>query len=162
MENKPKKIITPLVAIKKAEAYCAYQERCQQEVRDKLYTLDQDPENVDGIIVQLIESGFLNEERFAMAYVRGKFKQKQWGRVKIKQGLKFKKISDYLIKKALSSIDSEEYYQTLKTIAEKKHSEIKETNEYKRKYKLIGILVSKGFESDIVSECIDELLLHEK
>ena len=158
MEERKKnnKIITPLLAIKKAEVYCAYQERCQQEVRDKLYTFGIDSETVEGIIAHLIESNFLNEERFALAYVRGKFKQKQWGRIKIKQGLKFKKISDYLIKKALASIDSDDYYATLKNLADKKYKDIKESNILKKRYKLIAVLISKGFESDLVRDCTDE------
>lgn len=158
MENpKFKKIITPLFAIQKAEAFCAYQERCQQEVRDKLYALDQDPETVEGIIAQLIENKFLNEERFAMAYVRGKFKQKQWGRIKIKQGLKFKKISDYLIKKALSTIDSDEYVEVIKNVINRKSSDIKENDPYKKRYKIVSHLISRGFEMDIVNDCLDDI-----
>ena len=100
-QQKTTKITDEKVALAKAEHYCAYQDRAQQEVRDKLYEWGMVPASVENIIVKLIEGNFLNEERFAKAYARGKFNQKGWGRIKIKQGLKFKKVPDVLIKKAL-------------------------------------------------------------
>src|SRR5476651_1731742 len=110
---KTKKITDEKAARAKAEHYCAYQERSQQEVRDKLYEWGLYPNAVENVIVQLIDGNFLNEERFANAYTRGKFNQKGWGKIKIKQGLKFKKVSDVLIKKALNSINGDDYLQTL-------------------------------------------------
>src|ERR1700712_929985 len=106
-QQKPAKITDEKMALAKAEHYCAYQERSQQEVRDKLYEWGLYPDAVENVIVHLIEGNFLNEERFANAYTRGKFNQKGWGRIKIKQGLKFKKVSDVLIKKALLTINGE-------------------------------------------------------
>src|ERR1700753_2259928 len=102
---KTKKITDEKIALRKAEHYCAYQERSQQEVRDKLYEWGLHQNAVENLIVQLIAGNFLNEERFANAYARGKFNQKGWGKIKIKQGLKFKKVPDVLIKKALQTID---------------------------------------------------------
>src|ERR1700740_2175906 len=99
-----KKITDKKVAMAKAEHYCAYQERSQQEVRDKLYEWGLWPEAVEHIISQLICDNFLNEERFAKAYALGKFRQKGWGKIKIKQGLKLKKVPEVLIKKALLTI----------------------------------------------------------
>ena len=90
-DPKPKKITDEKVALSKAEHFCAYQERAQQEVRDKLYEWGLWPDAVENIIVKLIGDNFLNEERFAKAYTQGKFKQKGWGKLKIKQGLKLKK-----------------------------------------------------------------------
>jgi regulatory protein len=99
VEPKSKKIIDEQAAYAKAEHYCAYQERSQQEVRDKLYEWDLKPAEVENIIIRLIENNYVNEERFAKAYVRGKFNQKGWGRIKIKQGLKQKRVPDGLIKR---------------------------------------------------------------
>ena len=140
----------PKVALAKAEHYCAYQERSQQEVRDKLYEWGLWPEAVENSISELISTGFLNEERFAKAYALGKFRQKAWGKIKIKQGLKLKKVPDVLIKKALLLIDDDAYINTLNTILTKKAPSIKEKEDYKRRYKLQQYAMSRGFESDII------------
>src|SRR5262245_55126185 len=111
-----KKEISPEKAKSKAEAYCAYQERSQQEVRDKLYSWGLHRNDVENIISFLISDGFLKEERFAIAFAGGKFRIKKWGRNKIKMALKEKKVSDPLIRKALSEIDQREYMQMLKQV----------------------------------------------
>src|SRR5688500_741234 len=100
-------------ALIKARNYCAYQERCQQEVRDKLYEWGLWPEAVENIIVELITDNFLNEERFATTFAGGKFRIKKWGRVKIKLELKKRKISEYCIKQAMKEIDEKDYLKTL-------------------------------------------------
>src|SRR5579872_6681533 len=109
VQSLTKKVTDEKTALAKAEHYCAYQERSQQEVREKLYEWGLHPAGVENVIMHLVEGGFLNEERFANAYTIGKFRQKGWGRIKIKQGLKFKKVSEPLIKKALNSIDGDDY-----------------------------------------------------
>lgn len=157
-QPKKSKIIDEKEALSKAERYCAYQERSQQEVRDKLYELGQYPSAVESIISRLIESNFLNEERFAKAYAIGKFRQKGWGKIKIKQGLKFKRVSEPLIKKALASIDSDEYWQTLNKIIQKKEAHIKEKDPFKRRYKLHQYALSRGFENDLIQEALTELI----
>jgi regulatory protein len=138
----------------KAESYCAYQERSQQEVRSKLYDWGLWPNEVEEVISELIENNFLNEERFARAYVSGKFNIKHWGKIKIKQGLKLKKITDKMIAIALNTIDYDEYLQTILNTAEKKLPLIKEKDVYKRKYKLTTYLMSKGFENDLILEVL--------
>jgi len=154
-DEKPKKKITdPTAALAKAEHYCAYQERSQQEVRDKLYDWGLWPDAVENIISKLIESNFLNEERFANAYVRGKFGQNGWGKIKIKQGLKLKKVSDALIKKALIKINMDDYLATLQKILEKKAPSVKEKDEFKRHYKLKQYALSRGFENDLISDVL--------
>jgi len=104
----------------KAESYCAYQERAQQEVRDKLYDWGLHHDEVEEVITELITTNFLNEERFANAYVSGKFNIKRWGKIKIKQGLKLKRIPDKMIIKALNTIDYDEYLRVILATAEKK------------------------------------------
>lgn len=100
--------------------YCKYQERCHSEVRNKLYELGLYKEDVEWHISNLISEGALNEERFAIAFACGKFRMKQWGKEKIRQQLKLRKISEYCIKKALAEIDGYEYEATLKKLVEKK------------------------------------------
>lgn len=151
---KTRKITDPAMALAKAEAYCAYQERAQQEVRDKLYEWGLWPDAVEQIISQLIGSNFLNEERFANAYASGKFNQKGWGRAKIKQGLKFKKVSDILIRKALNKIDGDDYMDTLEKLLQKKAATINEKDEYKRHYKLKQYAMGRGYESDLIADVL--------
>lgn len=156
-EEKKKKKFTPAQAILKGEAYCAYQERCQQEVRDKLYEWGLFPDEVEGIIAKLISDNFLNEERFAKAYAGGKFRIKKWGRIKIKLELKKRKISDYCIKQAMKEINEDAYYETLKQLIEKKSKDIKGGKEHIRDLKIANYIASRGFENDLIWEAIKEL-----
>lgn len=156
-EEKKKKKFTPAQAILKAEAYCAYQERCQQEVRDKLYEWGLFPDAVESIIAKLISDNFLNEERFAKAYAGGKFRIKKWGRIKIKLELKKRKISDYCIKQAMKEINEDTYLETLKQLIEKKSKEIKGGKEQIRDLKIANYIVSRGFENDLTWTVIKEL-----
>jgi regulatory protein len=153
-----KKIIDEHAARTKAEHYCSYQERSQQEVRDKLYEWGQHTKVVENIISGLIGDNFLNEERFAKAYATGKFRQKGWGKVKIKQGLKFKQVPDVLIKKALQSITDDEYVLMLQKVLTKKGAVISEKNLYKRNYKLQQYALGRGYESDLVAEVLKQLV----
>jgi len=155
--QKTNKIIDEKAAIAKAEHYCAYQERSQQEVRDKLYEWGLHAKVVENIIAGLIGDNFLNEERFAKAYTQGKFKQKGWGKIKIKQGLKFKRIPDVLIKKALLTIAYDDYLQMLQKVLAKKAGVLSEKNPYKRKYKLQQYAFSRGYESDLTDNILNEL-----
>jgi len=145
-------------ATKVLENYCAYQERCHKEVEQKLYELNMIPEVKEHIILHLLQHNFLNEERYAKSFTRGKFSIKKWGRVKIINQLKFKGISDYNIKSGLAEIDSNEYLTTLQTIAEKKLPLIKEANPYKKSSKLASFLISKGFESELVFKTVKTLI----
>jgi len=137
-------------ALRKLQKYCAYQDRCHQEVRSKLLDLKIYGEDLENIIVELIEDKFLDEERFARSYARGKFRMKNWGRVRIRQELKKRKISAYCIKKAMQEIEEEDYIKTMQKLLEKKHKEYKEKNLFKRKGKLAKYLIGKGYESSLV------------
>jgi regulatory protein len=151
---KTKKITDEKAAMAKAEHYCAYQERSQQEVRDKLYEWGLWTDAVELIISQLIGGNFLNEERFAKAYAKGKFSQKAWGKIKIKQGLKFKRVPDVLIKKALDTINPDDYLQALDRIISKKAALTTEKDPYKRRYKLHQYALSRGYETDLVADVL--------
>lgn len=152
-EKKPQ-ILDKKTALLKAESWCAYQERAQQEVRDKLYEYGLHQNDVEELLTELIVTNFLNEERFAMAYVSGKVNIKKWGRIKIKQGLKFKRVPDKLIQKALNSIDGEKYLANLLATAEKKIKVLNEKDPIKKKFKLITYLQTKGFEKDLIFDVL--------
>ena len=141
-------------ALLKAESWCAYQERSQQEVRNKLYEWNLFSNEVEEVISELITTNFLNEERFAHAYTSGKFNIKKWGKLKIKQGLKLKKVPDKLIQKALNGIEMDNYLAVLLATAVKKVATITEKDGLKKKYKLISYLQSKGFENDLIFDVL--------
>jgi regulatory protein len=151
---KTNKITDEKIALAKAEHYCAYQERSQQEVRDKLYEWGLWKAAVENIISLLIGGNFLNEERFAKAYTQGKFKQKGWGKIKIKQGLKLKKVPDVLIKKALQTISGDDYLKMLERVLAKKERTVTEKDSYKRRYKLQQYAFSRGYEGDLVLDVL--------
>ena len=137
-------------ALEKMKKYCAYQERCQSEVRQKLYDFELHNNDIENILCSLIEQNFINEERFAKNFVRGKFRQKKWGKIKIKQHLKQKQISDYCIKTGLEEIDTEDYLTTLDLIISKKGKLISEENNFIKKQKIAKYAINKGFENDLV------------
>lgn len=145
-------------ARKKLESYCAYQERCHKEVKAKLKDMRMIPEAIDKIMVHLIEHNFLNEERFAKAYVRGKFRIKKWGKNKLERELKFRDISKYSIESALKEIDLDDYYKTLDELTKKRIEEVKEKNPYKKKKKVADYLFYRGWESQLVYEKLNEYL----
>ena len=138
----------------KAESYCAYQERSQFEIRNKLYEWGLHQRDVEEIISELIELNFLNEERFALAYSLGKFRIKGWGKIKIRQGLKLKRIPDKLIIKSLKSIEYDDYLMMLKKILQKKSNTISEKDPFKKRYLLTRFASSKGYESDLITDLL--------
>lgn len=146
-EEKKKKNYTPHAALIKGRAYCAYQERCQQEVRTKLYDWGLYPKEVESIIATLIEENFLNEERFAKLYAGGKFRIKKWGKIKIKIELKKRKISEYCIRQAMKEINDKDYFSTLRKIIASKLKNKKSKIEI---HKAVRFALAKGFEASLV------------
>jgi regulatory protein len=147
-------MIDPKIILK-LERFCAYQERSQRQVEEKGRKLGLSQTQINLAMVELIQSNFLNEERFAMSFARGKFSIKKWGRIKIKQELKQKRVSEYCLKKALEQIDETEYIETLKKIMESKRKLIKEPNKIKLQYKLMNYALSKGYEKDLVFDVLN-------
>jgi len=143
---------SPEVILKKARSYCAYQERSQQEVRDKLYAWGLHRQQVEQTIATLITENFINEERFAIAFAGGKFRIKQWGRVKIKLALQQKKISPYCINKALAEINNQDYQRTIRKLIGMQEKKITEKNPLKKNYRMAQYLISRGFEPELVWE----------
>lgn len=138
-------------------SYCTYQDRCHQEVEQKMRDFLLIPEAKDEILLYLIQENFLNEERFARSYTRGKFYIKKWGKNKIKQHLKQKNISEKLIQIAFTEIDEEDYKVTAKKNAYRYYEKQKELNFYHKKNKTIKYMISKGFEYDVVLEILEEI-----
>ena len=139
----------------KAGNYCAYQERTQQEVRDKLYNLGLFRDEVEEVLTQLITENFVNEERFAKTYARGKFHLKRWGKLKIMFELKRRKISPYCVKKAMLEIPEEEYEKVLDQLIEQKARDYS-GNDYTTKNKIARYLINKGYESDLVWKALND------
>lgn len=151
-----KKHLTKEQALQKLKHYCAYQERCHSEVKEKLYNLGVWKKEHDEITATLIEEGYLNEERFAIAFAGGRFRIKQWGRVKIKYELKQKQVSEYSIKKALKQIDEEEYLNVLNKLAKEKYASLKNEQYLVRKKKTIDYLMGKGFEMELIKAAVEK------
>jgi regulatory protein len=145
-----KKQLTKEQALQKLKQYCGYQERSHYEVKQKLYDLGVWKKDHDEITSALIEEGYLNEERFAIAFAGGKWRIKQWGRVKIKYELKQKQVSDYCIKKAMKQIDEEEYMSVLKKLAKERYADLKGEQYLIRRKKTMDYLVQKGYEHELV------------
>jgi regulatory protein len=139
-------------ALDKMQKYCAMQERCQSEIRSKLIEIKIYGEDLESIIAELITDNFLSEERYAKAFVRGKFRMNQWGKTKIKQALQLKKISPYCIKKGMEEITDEAYIETLKELLEKKKNILRETDSFQRNQKLLQYAIGKGFESELIQK----------
>jgi regulatory protein len=137
-------------ALLKAQKHCAYQERSQQEIRNKLFEWGLHSAEVEDVIVELISANFINEERFAVQLANGKFRIKHWGKIKITQALKWHKISPYCIKKALQQIPEDDYLKSLKQIIEKKNTAAKGKLTPLKARKLAHFAQSKGYESDII------------
>ena len=150
-----KKHLTKEQAFQKLKHYCAYQERCHSEVKEKLYNLGIWKKEHDEIIATLIEENYLNEERFAIAYAGGRFRIKKWGRTKIKYELKQKQVSDYCIKKALKKIDEEDYLKVLGKLAKEKYASLKNDQHLIRKKKTIDYLQQKGYEYELIIRSIE-------
>jgi regulatory protein len=145
-------------ATKKLEYYCSYQDRCHKEVTKKLKDMRMIPQSIDHIINHLIQEDYLNEERFAKSFARGKFNIKNWGRVRITNELKQRDISSYNIKIALKEINDTQYLTKLTVLAKKKAAQLNESNKNLKKKKLANYLLYRGWESHLVYDQIRLLI----
>ena len=144
-------------AIQKIEFFCSYQERCHEEVTAKLRTMKMDSEEINQIMVHLIASNFLSEERFACSFARGKHRIKHWGKIRIINELKYKNIAQTLINIALKEIIPEEYLDTFHTLAERHWESIRESSVLKKRKKFCDYLLRRGYESNLVYDKVKEL-----
>lgn len=142
--------------LRKAASFCAYQERTQREVRQRLKEWNIVGDEAEEIIVRLIEENFINEERFAKIFAGSKFRVKQWGKIRIEQELKLRGLSAYTIKKGLAEIEMADYRMVLKKLLDKKSQALKADVPYVRKQKLARYAIGKGFEAELVWEMMGE------
>ena len=153
-----RKQLTRQKALERARSFCRYQQRSLSEVKEKLYSFSLPNKDIEGLMTQLIAEKYLNEEDFATAFARGKFRMKQWGKVKIKYELRLKKVSDFWISKALREIDQEEYQQILQKLAARKLTSLKNIeNIFIKKRKLQDYLIQKGFENELVKNIVSAI-----
>ena len=153
-----RKTHTPSQAKPKIEKFCAYQERSHQQVKRKLQGYGLNGTDADILLVELMHANFLNEERYAMAYARGKFKIKGWGKAKIKQGLKREGVGEKLIQQALASLGMDDYLDTLNTLATKKWPLIKGASHIEKVFKLKRYLVGKGYDFEAIDKAIVQVV----
>ena len=145
-------------ALQKIKHFCSYQERSHLEVKEKLYSFGLYKEETESLLSQLIEENYLNEERFAIAFAGGKFRIRQWGRIKIQYELKQRQVSTYCIRAGLASIDMDEYDKTMQKLFEEKKSMLRsEKNIHTKKQKIRAYLQQKGFESELISNLLKNL-----
>lgn len=146
-------------ALIKAANFCAYQERTQDEVRERLKGWGIYGDDAEEIIARLIEENFINEERFSKIYAGSKFRVKQWGRLKIKYELKMRGLSEYNIRKGLAEIEDDDYEETIKELVEKKAHELRhEKQKLVVKQKIARFVIGKGYESDLVWKAISQVI----
>lgn len=154
---KKKYPLSKQAALQKLERYCAYQDRCHQEVRQRLLDLGVYGDDLEEIIADLITENFLNEERFARSYARGKFRIKYWGKHRIRMELKKRNISDYCIRKAFEEIEEEGYIPQLRKLFDNKKKQVKEKNPFLFRRKLAQYALRRGFEPALVWKIVKEI-----
>jgi regulatory protein len=154
-----RKQLTREQAYQKLKHYCAYQDRCHSELKDKAYSLGLRKTDVEELTARLIEENALSEERFAIKFAGGKFRMKQWGREKIKSELRKKRVNDYLIKKAMKEIADDDYMETIFMLAKKKWNSIKGegVNQFVKMAKTRDYLLQKGYEAAVIAVVIKKL-----
>ena len=157
MPNKPSQPLTSDQVLDKMAKYCAYQERCVKEVRDKLKTYDIPQQERDKILEYLLDNRFVNDERFAKSFVRGKVNQSGWGVNKIRFHLIQKGIAKDIIDEALGQNDEEAYRQRLVDILKTKSRTVKAASDFEKKRKLAAYAMQKGFEGNLVWEVLKDL-----
>ena len=146
----------------KLEKYCAYQERSHKEVVEKLKKINMASIDIDQIVGSLIQRNYLNENRFAKSFTRGKFKLKSWGKKRIKFELKHHNVSEYNIKDALDQIDDDEYIKVLNSLGEKIWKSSKGKDFYKRKARFISSLEYRGWERNLIFNQLDKIQTKKK
>ncbi|WP_317164058.1 regulatory protein RecX [Sediminibacterium roseum] len=149
-----KKNLTPLLAYPKIKHYCGYSERCHYEVREKLFGMGLVKKDVEILLSRLIEEDYLNEERFAVLFAGGHFRQKKWGRTKIIHALRQKRVSEPNIKRAMKEIAEEDYLATLRKLADTKWKSLKGEQYITREAKTMAFLMQRGFESPAIRQVL--------
>jgi len=156
----PLKKISISEAIIKARTFCNYRDRCHKELRDKLYEMGLWKKEVDQVLMQMMDENLLNEERFARSFARGYFRNKRWGKAKIKYELQQRQIHSRLIQTALTEIEEDEYAQTIEHLIEKKFNLLSLDNPLTKKQKVANYLLQKGFQYSEFKAQLDKAVYH--
>ena len=154
-ERKKRTKLSKEDALNLMQKHCAYQDRCQSEIRTRLIEHSVYGDDLEEIIAELISDDFINEERFVQAYVRGKFRIKKWGKMKILKELKYRRISAYSINKGMKEIDYDEYLDTLKLLLQKKNPTLRVKDKWDRRKKLTSYATQKGYEYEVIKEVLN-------
>lgn len=154
-----RKQLTKEQAYQKLKHYCAYQDRCQSELKDKAYSLGLRKTDVEELTAKLIEENALSEERFAIKFAGGKFRMKQWGKAKIISELRKKRVNEFLIKKAMKEITDDDYIKTVFMLAKKKWNSVKGAgiNQFVKMAKTRDYLLQKGYEAAVIGVVLKKL-----
>ena len=150
-----KKETTEQEAYLQLAALCAQAEHCQQEMRDKMKRWEMAPEVQERVIARLIKERYIDDERYARAFVKDKIRYNKWGRRKVQQGLRMKRIDDDIQQRVLDEVDDEEYLAVLKPLLKQKAKSIKAENDYELTQKLVRFALGRGFTYDIIRQCLD-------
>ena len=150
-----KKETTEQEAYLQLAALCAQAEHCQQEMRDKMKRWEMAPEVQERVITRLIKERYIDDERYARAFVKDKIRYNKWGRRKVQQGLWMKHIDDDIQQRVLSEVDDAEYLAVLKPLLKQKTKSIKAENNYELTRKLVRFALGRGFTYDIIRQCLD-------
>jgi regulatory protein len=150
-----KKETTEQEAYLQLAALCAQAEHCQQEMRDKMKRWEMAPEIQERVIVRLIKERYIDEERYARAFVKDKIRYNKWGRRKVQQGLWMKRIDDDIQQRVLNEVDDEEYLKVLKPLLAQKRKTTRAQNDYELTQKLVRFALGRGFTYDIIRQCLD-------
>ena len=150
-----KKEITEQEAYLQLAVLCAQAEHCQQEMRDKMKRWEMAPEIQERVLARLVNERYIDDERYARAFVKDKIRYNKWGRRKVQQGLWTKHIDDDIQQRVLDEIDDEEYLNVLKPLLTQKRKTTKAQNDYELNQKLIRFALGRGFTYDIIRQCLD-------
>ena len=150
-----KKEMTEQEAYLQLAALCAQAEHCQQEMRDKMRRWEMVPEVQERVIARLVKERYIDDERYARAFVKDKIRYNKWGRRKVQQGLWTKRIDDDIQQRVLDEIDDEEYLAVLKPLLAQKRKSIKAQSDYELNQKLVRFALGRGFTFDIIRQCLD-------
>ena len=150
-----KKETTEQEAYLQLAALCAQAEHCQQEMRDKMKRWEMAPEAQERVIARLVKERYIDDERYARAFVKDKVRYNKWGRRKVQQGLWMKRIDDDILQRVLDEVDDEEYLAVLKPLLKQKAKSIKAESDYELNQKLVRFAFGRGFTYDIIRQCLD-------
>lgn len=150
-----KKDMTEQEAYLQLAALCAQAEHCQQEMRDKMRRWELDEMVQNRIIARLVKERYIDDERYARAFVKDKIRYNKWGRRKVQQALWQKRIDSEIQQRVLDEIDEKEYLDVLRPLLKQKRKSIRAASDYELNQKLVRFALGRGFGFDIIRQCLN-------